>query len=167
MLVIATEASPAHVLCSSALKASLFVCCVSRRYDYFHDDCPLVEVDKSKRNAYKRKIVNVAGKIRRLTCQRRVMTGTKKQLTEAFFKSDVFLDWERYRSVTVCVRALLPVDVCSAIPFGMNEHTQATANICALSLTHAHSHTHAHTHAHTHTHTHTNSHTNSHTDGLD
>ena len=62
-------------------------------YDWFHNDCPLVEVDKSKRNCYRRKIANVAGKTRRLTCQRRIMTGTKKSLVESFLSSDIYSNW--------------------------------------------------------------------------
>ena len=51
-------------------------------YDYFHHQCPLVEVDKSRKGKYTRKTVVCAGKKRKLTCQRRVMSGTRKELVK-------------------------------------------------------------------------------------
>lgn len=75
-------------------------------YDWFHDECNLVEVDKSKRNAYRRKVAKVAGKIRRLACQRRVMTGTKQQLVSAFISSDVYSNYKSRTGLTLGERTV-------------------------------------------------------------
>ena len=64
-------------------------------YDYFHNHCSLVEVDKSKRGQYKRKTIFCAGKTRKLSCQRRVMAGTRKDLVKMFKDSDIYSDWRR------------------------------------------------------------------------
>jgi hypothetical protein len=75
-------------------------------YDWFHNECNLVEVDKSKRNKYRRKIAKVAGKIRKLTCQRRVMTGTKLQLVSAFISSDVYSNYTNRTGMTIGERTV-------------------------------------------------------------
>jgi hypothetical protein len=48
---------------------------------YFHEDCPLVEVDKSKPDPYTGRFAfRVAGKLVKLTCRRMVTSGTKQDL---------------------------------------------------------------------------------------
>ena len=64
-------------------------------YDWFHNDCPLVEVDKSRRGTYQNRKCRCAGKDRRLFCHRRIRNGTKKQLAASFLGSDVYSDWRK------------------------------------------------------------------------
>jgi hypothetical protein len=68
-------------------------------YRWFHEDSDLVEIDKSRRNAYKGRskemLVTVAGKKRRLTCQRRIMNATKTQLAQSFLESVAYADWTK------------------------------------------------------------------------
>lgn len=80
-------------------------------YRWFHEDCDLVEIDKSRRNAYSRKLAKVAGKQRRLTCQRRIMNATKTQLAQNFLESATYATWTQthpgmalqIRTVRACI----------------------------------------------------------------
>ena len=57
---------------------------------YFHEDCPLVEVDKSKPDPYTGRFAfRVAGKLVKLTCRRMVTSGTKQDLV-AHLKGSAF-----------------------------------------------------------------------------
>ena len=64
-------------------------------FRWFHDDCPLIEIDKTRRNAYRKKIVKVAGKRRRLSCQRRIMNATKCQAAQSFLQSAAYASWKK------------------------------------------------------------------------
>lgn len=79
----------AHSYGKKAIKDLEFV------YRWFHEDSDLVEIDKSRRNAYKGTLVTVAGKTRMLTCQRRIANATKTQLAQSFLESVAYADWTK------------------------------------------------------------------------
>ena len=81
-------------------------------YRYFHDDCDLVEIDKSRRNEYQRKLVIVAGKTRRLNCQRRIMKATKIQLTQHFLDSAVYSTWMKHHHGMVLPAKTVQACIC-------------------------------------------------------
>ena len=64
-------------------------------YDWLHNDCPLIEPDKSKEQSHLNKLIHCAGKDRRINCQRRILNATKKNAADVFLQSDVYHSWQR------------------------------------------------------------------------
>ena len=60
-------------------------------YDYFHDQSPHVEPDKSVKWNYKKKKIVCAGKERMITCRPRVLTSSVAEAVEEAMKSDVYV----------------------------------------------------------------------------
>lgn len=56
-------------------------------YDWFHEDCDIIEIDKSRKHSYKNKKITCAGKTRRIVCQRRVVNGLKKDAVDCLMAS--------------------------------------------------------------------------------
>lgn len=96
-------------------------------YDWFHDSCPLVEVDKSKRNTYKGRRIRCANKIRVIYCDRKVRNGLKKDLVRSFLASDVYKDWMKRTG-----RCIGEKTIASCICFCIKEakHNECVCKIC-------------------------------------
>ena len=62
--------------------------------NYFHDDCPLVEPNKSKMQPWKNKKVRVCGGERRMSCHPRLRKGTKAMCVDEYFMSDICHQYE-------------------------------------------------------------------------
>ena len=70
-------------------------------FNWFHNDCPLVEVDKSRKSSYKNYMVQCAGKKRKLTCQLHVLNGTKFEAAKSFLASDVYRNWQKQTGLEI------------------------------------------------------------------
>ena len=64
-------------------------------FDWFHNDCPMVQVDKSRKTKYKNYTVTCAGKKRVLCCEPHILTGTKFEVAKCFLASDVYSNWRK------------------------------------------------------------------------
>jgi len=62
-------------------------------YRWFHEDCPLVEPDKSRDFQYRRKNMMFEGKKRRVECQRNILNGTKREAAVSFSDSAFGKQW--------------------------------------------------------------------------
>ena len=83
-------------------------------YDWFHDQCPLVQVDKSLRRHYTRSKPFCAGKIRQLDCQRRILNGTREQAVDSFLNSDVYKRWQLKHQNAIGERTVMS-SICPCI----------------------------------------------------
>lgn len=90
-------------------------------YKWFHEDCPLVDVDKTRRQCYKRKLFSFNGTQRRLDCQRRIISGKKQDAIKSFLESDKYSHWLRQTGRTIhpktvgscicpCIKEAKPVE---------------------------------------------------------
>jgi hypothetical protein len=56
-------------------------------YAWFHEDCDIIEIDKSRRDAYQNKRIDCAGKQRRIRFQRSIVNGLKKDAVDCLIQS--------------------------------------------------------------------------------
>ena len=71
-------------------------------YDWFHNDSPDVEPDKTVKWAYKKKKIFCAGKTRMITCRPRVLTCSVAEAVQHAMESDVY----RNSGITVHPKAI-------------------------------------------------------------
>ena len=94
--------------------------------NWFHEDCPLVELDKGRRNTYKGRRIRCGNEIRFIYCQRRIRNGLKKYLVQSFLVSDVYKDWNKRTGRTISEKT-----IASCICFCIKE---AKINECVCTI---------------------------------
>ena len=62
-------------------------------WNWFHNSCDLITVDKSQKGYYSRRSFCCAGKLRHLECQRRIIAGYKKDCVKSFKDSETYRSW--------------------------------------------------------------------------
>ena len=96
-------------------------------YEWFHNDCPIVELDKSSERKFKRKGFQCAGKKRKLFFQRRIMNGLKKDLVKSFTNSDVYKELQRQNNRSIGERT---IQSCICLCMKPTKYNQCVCTVC-------------------------------------
>lgn len=70
-------------------------------WDWFHTQSPDVEPDKSRKFNYKKKRAKVAGKVRDLTCELRILTAPRFEAIENFLNSPEYANFTKETGLTL------------------------------------------------------------------
>jgi hypothetical protein len=150
-------------------------------YDWFHQDCPHVHLDKDRNVTLKGQyFVTINGKRHKVACQKHVAYKTKEELTQSFFDSNKYQDWKQrnpdqsmgFRTVSrlicPCIAAATVKEcvcrLCTEYSYSVKawdtqrviwrkEGNPCECPLCSdPELLERCTHTRAHTHTHKHTH---------------
>lgn len=84
-------------------------------FDWFHNDCELVEIDKSQKMAFEGRYgYKIAGKIRRINCQRRMARGTRLELVNCLKTSGWYMNHTSSLGRTISTGKLMSC-ICKCI----------------------------------------------------
>lgn len=97
---------------------------------WFHNLSPDVEIDKSDKRRYKRKRVLVGGKLRDITCERRILLCSKQEAVQHYKESEHYKSWQRQDPTLDISDSQVQICICYCMK--PKRGTRRIVCVCAL-----------------------------------